>query len=58
VITSDSGNYSESRVAWSPDSKWLIGQNITTGSLDLIEVATGKILPIMSGGFYGIVSWR
>jgi hypothetical protein len=58
VITSDSGYYSDSRVAWSPDSKWLIGQNFANGSLDVIEVATGKVLPIMSGVGYGSVSWR
>jgi len=58
VITLDIGPYAESGVAWSPDSKWLIAQNFSTGTLDIIEVATGKVLPIMTGVGYGSVSWK
>ena len=58
VITLDIGSYAESGVAWSPDSKWLIAQNIVNGTLDIIEVATGKVLPITTGVGYGSVSWR
>ena len=58
MITSDIGYYTELHVAWSPDSKWLIAQNIANGTLDVIEVATGKVLPIVAGVGYGSVSWR
>ena len=58
VIILDIGSYAESGVAWSPDSKWLIAQNIVNGTLDIIEVATGKVLPITTGVGYGSVSWR
>ena len=57
VITG-SRAYSESAAAWSPDSKWLIAQNVDYGALDIIEVATGKALPISNGAGYGSVSWK
>jgi Tol biopolymer transport system component len=57
LISSD-GRYSESPVAWSPDSKWLIAENLDSGTLDVIEVATGKVLPILRLTQYGGVSWR
>ena len=53
-----SGSYSESAAAWSPDSKWLIAQNVASGSLDIIEVATGNVLPLWNGAGYGSVSWK
>ena len=50
--------YSESPVTWSPDSKWLIAQNIDYGTLDIIEVATGKVLPLWNGAGYFGLSWK
>jgi Tol biopolymer transport system component len=57
-VIAGSQPYSESAAAWSPDSKWLISQNVAYGSLDIIEVATGKVLPIGNGAGYGSVSWK
>lgn len=57
VITG-SPSYTVSRAVWSPDSKWLIGENTAYGILDVIEVATGKILPVWNGYGYGNLSWK
>ena len=57
VITG-SRPYSEAPVTWSPDSKWLIAQNSDYGNLDVIEVATGNILPLWSGAGYVSLSWK
>ena len=57
-VISGSQPYSESPAAWSPDSKWLIAQNTAYGYLDIIEVATGKVLPISNGAGYGSLSWK
>jgi hypothetical protein len=57
VITG-SRPYSESPPAWSPDSKWLIAQNIDYGTLDIIEVATGNVLPITNGAGYVSPNWK
>jgi hypothetical protein len=45
-------------VTQSPDSKWLIAQNIDYGTLDIIEVATGKVLPLWNGAGYASLSWK
>jgi len=58
VLTAANGSYSDSPPAWSPDSKWVIAENLGSGSLDLIEVATGKVLPISNPGGYFGVSWK
>ncbi len=50
--------YSESPPAWSPDSKWLIAQNIDYGTLDIIEVATGNVLPITNAAGYVSPNWK
>jgi Tol biopolymer transport system component len=52
------GQYSETPVAWSPDSKWLIAESLDSGTIDMIEVATGKVLPIMRTTEYGSVAWK
>jgi Tol biopolymer transport system component len=57
VITG-SRPYSESPPAWSPDSKWLIAQNIDYGTLDIIEVATGNVLPITNAAGYVSPNWK
>ena len=31
---------------WSPDGKWIIAQSYDTNALELIEVATGRIVPL------------
>jgi hypothetical protein len=58
LISSGNGTYSESPVAWSPDSKWVIAQNVAYGLLDVIEVATGNVLPIANGAGYVSLSWK
>src|SRR6266513_566926 len=58
LISSGNRSYSESPVAWSPDSKWLIAQNVAYGTLDIIEVATGNVLPITNGAGYISLSWK
>lgn len=57
VITG-SRPYSESPAAWSPDSKWLIAQNLDYGTMDIIEVATGNVLPIVNGAGYVSPNWK
>ncbi len=44
--------------AWSPDSKWLISQNLNYGTLDIIEVATGNVLPLGNGAGYVSLTWK
>lgn len=34
--------------SWSPDGRWLIADRTGSGITDLIEVATGQVLPVMS----------
>jgi len=58
VISSGNRSYPESPVAWSPDSKWLIAQDFGFGTLDLIEVATGNVLPIVNGAAYISPNWK
>jgi hypothetical protein len=58
VLAAANGPYSDSPPAWSPDSKWVIAENLGSGSLDLIEVATGTVLPISNPGGYFGVSWK
>jgi len=58
VISSGGRSYPESPVAWSPDSKWIIGQDFQFGTLDLIEVATGKVLPIVNSAAYTSPNWK
>ncbi|MFL5481884.1 MAG: TolB family protein [Gemmatimonadaceae bacterium] len=57
VITG-SRPYAEVTPVWSPDSKWVIAQNTSYGVLDIIEVATGNILPVINGAGYGSLSWK
>jgi Tol biopolymer transport system component len=57
LISSGGRQYTNAPVVWSPDSKWLLGVNIS-GFLDIIEVATGKVLPIRNGPGYLTMSWR
>ncbi len=57
VLSSTNEPYAGSPAAWSPDSKWLIAQSIG-GTLNVIEVATGNVLPILIGTGYASVSWR
>jgi len=45
VLTPDSRTYVEGPISWSSDSKWLLAR-ADAGVLDLIEVATGKVLPL------------
>jgi Tol biopolymer transport system component len=56
-LLSSANEYAGSPVAWSPDSKWLIALRIG-GALDMIEVSTGNVLPILIGTGYGSVSWK
>jgi Tol biopolymer transport system component len=34
--------------SWSPDGKWLLADRSGSGITDLIEIATGQVLPVMS----------
>jgi hypothetical protein len=34
--------------SWSPDGRWIIADRTGSGITDLIEVATGQVLPVMS----------
>ena len=58
VISSASRSYSVAPAAWSPDSKWLIAENADHATLDIIEVATGNVLPVRYGDVYGSLSWK
>jgi WD40-like Beta Propeller Repeat len=58
VISSGNRSYPESPVAWSPDSKWIIGQDFQFGTLDIIEVATGNVLPIVNSAAYTSPNWK
>jgi hypothetical protein len=57
VVTSSNQVYSDAPPAWSPDSKWLVAEN-ANGHLDVIEVATGAVLPLSYAVSYGGVSWK
>jgi hypothetical protein len=50
--------YSQSPPAWSPDSKWIIAQNIDYGTLDIIDVATGNVLPTVNLAAYTSPNWK
>lgn len=45
-------------IEWSPDDKWIVARAADTGFLELIEVATGRTLPL--GYTYGLydAAWR
>jgi hypothetical protein len=58
VISSGGRTYPESPVAWSPDSKWIIAQDFQFGTLDIIEVATGNVLPIVNSAAYTSPNWK
>ena len=45
VLTAASRPYVERAISWSSDSKWLLALS-SAGVMDLIEVATGKVLPL------------
>jgi WD40-like Beta Propeller Repeat len=40
------GTTYERGLAWSPDGKWLVARNTMSQRLDLIEVATGRTIPL------------
>ena len=50
--------YSAWRPAWSPDSKWLIAESTELYNLEIIEVATGNVLPVGNGTGYASLSWK
>jgi Tol biopolymer transport system component len=58
VISSGSRTYPESPAAWSPDSKWILAQDFQFGTLDIIEVATGRVLPIVNSAAYTSPNWK
>jgi hypothetical protein len=45
VITPANRTYTEGSISWSADSKWLLAKS-NAGTLDLIEVDTGTVLPL------------
>jgi Tol biopolymer transport system component len=51
-------SYSEWPLAWSPDSKWLIAQDLNYGITDIIEIATGTVLPTTNPAGYFSLSWK
>jgi hypothetical protein len=51
-ITSAGRTYADVSMSWSSDSRWLLAKS-TTGSLELIEVATGTALPLGFTAGYG-----
>ena len=57
-VLTPSRSYGETLAAWSPDSKWIIAQNTSYGLLDIIEVATGNILPLTVGAGSISLSWK
>lgn len=50
--------FSEWEAAWSPDSKWIIALDGTYFALDIIEVATGKTIPLKNVARYTGLSWK
>lgn len=50
--------FSEWEAAWSPDSKWIIALDRSYFALDLIEVATGKTVPLKNVAHYTGLSWK
>jgi hypothetical protein len=57
LLSAPNEPYAGWSAAWSPDSKWLIAPSIG-GTLNVIEVATGNVMPILIGTGYRSVSWR
>ena len=45
VITPANRTYTEGSISWSADSKWVLARS-NAGTLDLIEVDTGNVLPL------------
>lgn len=43
-------------LAWSPDSKWIIGRGWTT--IELVNVATGEVLPLPWAFYLRAPSWK
>jgi WD40 repeat protein len=52
AVTPASRTYRASSIDWSPDSKWLIARSVA-GVLDLVEVETGRVLPLGYTAWYG-----
>jgi eukaryotic-like serine/threonine-protein kinase len=50
--------FSEWEAAWSPDSKWIIALDRSYFALDIIEVATGKTVPLTNVARYTGLSWK
>jgi WD40 repeat protein len=57
LASSSNASYADSAPAWSPDSKWIVALS-ASGTLNLVEVATGTVLPLLAGSGYGSVSWK
>jgi Tol biopolymer transport system component len=49
---------SEWEAAWSPDSKWIIALDRSYFAMDIIEVATGKAVPMKNVARYTGLSWK
>jgi hypothetical protein len=43
-------------LAWSPDSKWIIGRGWET--IELVNVATGEVLPLPWAFYLRSASWK
>lgn len=57
AVTSGTRTYVEGPISWSADSKWLLARS-NTGTLDLVEVATGNVLPIPFAAGYANASLK
>lgn len=45
-------SYAATAISWSADSKWLLARNLV-GRLDLVDVASGTVLPLANTTSYG-----
>lgn len=56
AITAPNIHYREEPLTWSPDSRWIVARS--DNGLDLIEVATGTIIPLPYARRLFAPSWK
>jgi WD40 repeat protein len=45
-------------IDWSPDGQWIVGRNKATALIDVINVASNRVMPLRFTGFVGSPAWQ
>ncbi len=45
-------------IDWSPDGQWIVGRELATAKIDVINVATNRVMPLAFTGFVGSPAWQ